>query len=635
MTAITLNLAEDSALARATASEYLLTNGLGGFSMGTLSNIHTRRYHGLLIASALPPVERVLALHSMQATLVIEGSEFPLSSQRFSQQELLHPHGSRYLCEFNQHSPTSASHTWKVDVHGLSITRTLTLEANVNRLFVDFRVQTPPGDGRPATNRTLVLRPFTPLRDFHALHHAHDGSPGMEAVNESLLHLARGTLKLAVNHSGLTFRPDAQWWNTFAYRIERERGQDWLEDVWSPGELQWRLGAQSTQDIRISFELVSPTVETGIQAQSDHHERPTTHSSRAVLRLRDAASQFIVKRTVNKHAYTSILAGYPWFSDWGRDTMISIPGLLIATGRLDEAKSALELFAHHLSPDGLVPNCFDDYDGPPHYNTVDASLWFVHAVHQYVRAVAGMKPANAPDISGLLDACRRIVSAYSRTVPSPSSFNIHLTSEGLISAGDPSTQLTWMDAKRDGEVFTPRHGKAVEINALFHNALMALAEMTQDQQEALRLREHALRTAYAFRTAFWSQEHSCLHDCLSPENEHAPTSLLRGGGRPNQIFAVSLPFSPLTNSQQKAVVQHVTERYLTPFGLRTLDPSDPQFHARYQGTPWERDSAYHQGTVWPWLIGPYCEALLRINNFATSAKTQVRALLAPLLHALD
>ena len=308
--------------------------------------------------------------------------------------------------------------------------------------------------------------------------------------------------------------------------------------------------------------------------------------------------------------------------------MISMVGLMIATRRLDEARGCLKTFAAYVDQ-GMIPNLFDDYGGPPQYNTVDASLWFLHACGEYLAASGD----HAALRSELLPACHEIVRAY-RT---GTRFGIRMDpADGLIQAGDETTQLTWMDAKRDGVVFTPRHGKAVEINALWHHGLLRLAKASETcgfaapaGQSPAELRELAARVATSFRAAFWFEQEQRLHDCLQADG--------RGGWkpvpqvRPNQIFAVSLEHSALEPAQRREVVENVRRHHVTPFGLRTLASSDPGYRGRFEGNMMSRDGAYHNGTVWPWLIGPFCEAVLRVGEFSETSRADVRRLLEPLI----
>ena len=323
-----------------------------------------------------------------------------------------------------------------------------------------------------------------------------------------------------------------------------------------------------------------------------------------------AAADFVVKRNApDGRPGTTIIAGYPWFSDWGRDTFIALPGLLLTTGRHHEAGRVLGTFAHYVS-DGMIPNRFDDYSNEPTYNTVDASLWFIQASHAYLKAT---KDRDTYD-GVLRPACEEIVDGYTRGTR----YNIRVDpADGLVSAGDETTQLTWMDAKYQGTVFTPRHGKAVEINALWYNALVHLG-----------LDDRAARVRESFVSLFWAGEGHGLTDVVT--DGEADTSL-----RPNQIFAVSLPHSPLSREQQAVVVDVVRRELLTPVGLRTLSRGGAKYEPRYTGPMFDRDRAYHNGTVWPWLIGPFLDAHLRINGRSPESVARARTWLAPLIDHLS
>ncbi|MDY7109402.1 MAG: amylo-alpha-1,6-glucosidase [Planctomycetota bacterium] len=604
--------------APALTTEWLLTDGLGGFAMGTALGANTRRYHGLLIAATNPPLGRIVALHSVIEQLVIAGETIDLSTQQFGEEGTLHPQGWRHLTEFTQgwSGPGSLSGTecvWTYDAGLLHVERRFRLLPRSAHLTYRFA-----GLDSPAL---LRVRPLTPLRDFHALLSEGDGPCEIAEGDQWSVALARGDCVLNLTMPHGTWRREPQWWRNFIYAEDRARGQDCLEDVWSPGvfelDLQPRDGGAHCLFSAHASQAPGGAVLTGA-------ERTTRLLAESPMaRLRWAAEQFIVRRSVSKAGYTSVIAGYPWFGDWGRDTMIALPGLLLCTEHFDEAKQALFMFARHLQR-GLIPNVFDDYGHGAAYNTVDASLWFVHAVREYLRASRD----EHENVAELIDACRAILLAYRNGTD----FDIHLDEDGLIAAGDEESQLTWMDAKRGGVVFTPRHGKPVEINALWHNALLSFSELTTDEREQEELRAAAKRTARAIRDRFWWEEKNCLHDVLHRTDEGwTPDGTLR----PNQIFAVSLPHSPLSRTRQRAVVRAIRDRLLTPFGLRTLDPADPDYRGRFEGDLMQRDAAYHNGTVWPWLIGPYCEAILRAGEFGDKAKNEVRQVLQPLIEEID
>lgn len=612
-----------------TGHEWLLTNGLGGYAMGTASGIPTRRYHGLLIASLAPPVDRVLGLHSIAETLSFlsaGGTEFAvdLSSYRFAS-GVIHPRGHEHLARFEKDEECS----WVWSVGGrdgvTDVRKTLAMVAGANTVRVTYSV-------RPSATVRLSLRPFVALRDHHHLVRAR-GAQGSFSVSVagSNVRTTREGRDLALSADAGVFSSAPTWWFDFAYETERDRGFDCVEDLYSPGLFEIECGPGRAT--RIVLEARMAGGEQGAPRRSRiaalmsaalGGAAPPAGERRRVERLVAAADQFVVRR--GNGDGVSVVAGYPWFTDWGRDTLISLPGLLLCTGRFDEARRVLETFARH-EQRGLVPNVFSDRTGEAEYNTVDAPLWFIHAACEYGR-VSGDRAALAPG-SVIGGACLRIAAAYR----AGTDHGIGMDRDSLIRAGDETTQLTWMDARRDGIVFTPRHGKPVEINALWHNGLLALAGAIErdDGPRAADLRELAARVASSFRAAFWDADRSLLYDVIDGGGGAAASRQIR----PNQIFAVSLPSSPLSAAQQAGVVRAVRERLLTPHGLRTLDPADPAYCARYEGVMACRDRAYHNGTAWPWLLGPFAEAVMRSEGFSSPSRAEARRLLTPLLVRLD
>ncbi len=602
-------------------TEWLLTSGLGCFAMGTPLGANTRRYHGLLVASMLPPLERVVTLHSMIEQLVTPDGVVDLSMPQFARRGESVPGGAAPECHvlrFEVEPPNRA--LWVFRVGQVTIEKELVLRSWGNVAELSYFLRHIPGP------LTLRLRPLVAMRDFHSLCRESDGPPEVELFGRNTFTLRRRAMKLTLEGLGgsnMERVGEPEWWRSLTYEEDARRGQDFQEDVFSPGFFEARI-ARGRADVVI----LRAVAENAERTWSDPPIRPSAAAhvaGRAIMpaqKLRIAAEQFIAWRLDGDTWRTTILAGFPWFSDWGRDTMISLPGLLIAAGRLEEAKSALTLFARHMHR-GLVPNRFDDYGGSPEYNTVDASLWFVHAVHALFKA----QPALVDDT--LRFACWNVVSSYR----DGSDFDIHMDDDGLIAAGSPETQITWMDARRDGIVFTPRHGKPVEIQALWHHSLRCAAELLADAPERGELEQLAERAAESIRTKFWWNERNCLHDVLAPTGTGgwAPDGRLR----PNQLFAVSLDPSPLSREQQRGVVDAARKHLLTPFGLRTLSPDHRDYIGRFEGDMRRRDQAYHNGTVWPWLIGPYCEALLRSEDFSPAAKDEVRRVIAPLIESLN
>lgn len=602
---IELNPKDPQSVERALRTEWLLTNGLGGYAMGTILGVNTRRYHGLLIGATKPPVGRIVALHSMIEQFQDGDEIIDLSTQQFGHDLTLHPGGWRQLKQVAVLPNERVE--WVYQVGRWRIAKSLSMLAGRNAAMLQYVIS----GGTSAAK--LRLRPFTPMRDFHGLLQELLPPCTAQVQADGVLQFRCDDVQLRWFGQTHNWRDDPQWWRQFAYVHDRTRGQDWREDQWSAGYIECDVARGSETRLSFALALHSHGGGTSLAGPKAPPLAPGSAGGAAERRfppmLARAADQFVVWRKVRPDWFSSIIAGYPWFGDWGRDTMIALPGLMLCTGRIEEARSTLLAFARHLH-NGLIPNVFDDYGAAAHYNSVDASLWFVHAVHEWWRAQRAERAAE------LVAACRDIVKAYR----AGSDFNIRRDDDGLITAGDETTQLTWMDAKRDGVVFTQRHGKAVEINALWFNALNCVAEMTEDESERAELRALSRQAAEAFRREFWWEERQCLYDVLG-----------RSHIRPNQVFAVSLPFSPLEKDQQRAVVKIIGDRLLTPFGLRTLDREDPEYRGRYEGNLFERDRAYHNGTVWPWLIGPYCEALLRVDDFSAAAKRKVRKIIQPLL----
>jgi predicted glycogen debranching enzyme len=549
----------------------------------------------------------------------------------------VHPGG---LSAFHSFSLAPGACLWHYVLQdvGVGVSRSLLLARGANAATIRYAV------GQVDGRAWLEVRPMVALRDFHSLMRGDEGLRARTREDGSV-EINGGAAPLVLkghredDGPAPTFVADPQWWRNFEYVKDRERGQGSNEDVFSPGVFVFECVPET--EVRVDAWVPGPEGQESpfregwlkesrsryklVRTEACSGDAAIVKAGRALMResemilpvepLVRAADQFVVKRGAAGRALTSIIAGYPWFSDWGRDTFISMRGLLLCTGRFAEALEVLQAFAG-MQRRGLIPNCFDDGSGTAQYNTVDASLWFVHAACEYLR-VSGDRAGFAT----VRQACLNVVDGYR----DGTDFGIRMDADGLIAAGGPDTQLTWMDAKRDGVVFTPRHGKPVEISALWYSGLLVLAGAIEGElpRRARELRQLAELTGRGFGAAFWNAGESCLFDVLTPA----------GGGRwasnaqvrPNQIFAVSQPFSPLTKEQRAAVVACVRERLLTPVGLRTLDRADPAYVGRYEGPLMQRDAAYHNGTVWPWLIGPYCEAVLRVGEFSEAAKREARA----------
>ncbi|AQT68590.1 putative glycogen debranching enzyme, archaeal type [Anaerohalosphaera lusitana] len=598
--------------------EWLLTNSRGGFSSGTLAGCNTRRYHALLTGTLTPPANRIVSLSNCLETIRFDGREHILSTFEFD--GAITPRGHNNLT----HIERDTGIHFVFDLDGKTVKRSIYLNPDMDQVAIVYDLSQLE---QPAE---FELRPLIALRDFHAVLREGAQFQTHWANSHLVIRDASGmTGNLVLSCENMQFDESQQWWYNFLYRKDRERGQEYLEDLWSPGVYsctQEKPGkivfwASLSKDPIVADNFVQPELEGVLDALSiKQHDILSDEAERdqTLAELHLAADQFVVERLVNDKPSITLLAGYPWFLDWGRDAFIALPGLLLSTERLDDAKNVLETFAHAVS-EGMVPNRFDDYGGEPHYNSIDASLWFVNACFEYLRAT------NDRDFfaSVLLDAVLEIVEGYRNGTR----FGIHSDEDALLCGGDEKTQLTWMDAKCGGIAFTPRYGKAVEVNALWYNALCSLAEFFRDSnQERGEFFGNLAETAGEnFESVFWNESLNCLNDCILPDGK-TDASL-----RPNQIYAVSLFFSPLDTEKQKAVVNAVERELWTPYGLRTLAPEDSRYKGTYEGDQMQRDCAYHQGTVWPHLIGPFLEAYLKVNDFSKESVETAGKYLQPLM----
>ncbi len=584
--------------------EWLLTNGTGGFASGTIAGCNTRRYHGLLVAATVPPVGRVMALSRVADSISIadQATAIELSVNYFD--KLVIPRGDRYLRRFSFDDIPR----WEYEFDGVKVVKEVLLAWGKSVVGIRYSVD-------PGPHKTVALRvqPFVALRDFHATIKRSPERVYQLSQSGSNISVALDKLRLNMRaDQGGSFESRPDWWYGHTYPTETERGQDDHEDLFTPGHYKWTVIAPQTLTLWAGLSD-SPLEVMEFETERKRHSQgmavPTMPTPKQ-QRLARAASDFLAKRKVHNSPGTTIMAGFHWFSDWGRDSMIALPGLLLSTRRFQQAGQVLSVFAGHVSQ-GMVPNYFDDYTNEPKYNTADASLWFIQAAHDYLRI-----SRDRDTFESILEpACREIVEGYRVGTR----YNIKMDeADGLITAGDPTTQLTWMDAKQGDTVFTPRHGKAVEINALWYNALMLLGET-----------DLAAKVKISFTRAFWLSAFKGLADVVLTDGSRDASC------RPNQIFAVSLLHSPLSEDQQRAVVEVVRRELLTPVGLRTLAPYEPGYRGKYSGIQFDRDQAYHNGTIWPWLIGPFLDAYLRVNNKSAASRDQARAWLTPLVKHLE
>ncbi len=593
--------------------EWLETNGLGGFASSTVSSINTRRYHGLLVAATKPPVGRMVLLSKLEETLIIDGRHHELSANRYP--GVVHPQGYQYLKEFRQ----DPFPVFVYQVEDVELEKSIFMVHGENTTVVQYAVR-----GASSVKCSLELRPLIAFRDYHNTTHANEAlNSAYEATPGSVKFTPYPSLPaLCLAHDDAEIRPAGDWYRSFEYDLERERGLDFQEDLFNPCVLVFDLNRNDRPALIASTEARSSSTADSLRRHEIDRRQALYESAPVddgfVRSLVVAADQFIVQRGTE----STLIAGYHWFSDWGRDTMIALPGLALATNRRDVAHSILVAFAKHVDR-GMLPNRFPDAGEEPEYNTVDATLWFFEAVRALVEKTGDYEFVR----DGLYPVLADIISWHERGTR----YGIRVDSDGLLCAGEPGVQLTWMDAKIGDWVVTPRHGKPVEIQALWHNALRVmerLAEKYGYDADHARYAEMAERAKRAFAPLFWNERRGCLFDVVDGGHRD-------GAIRPNQIFAVSLTHQLLSPEQAHSVVNVVQQQLLTPYGLRSLAPNDPAYRGRYQGDPYSRDSAYHQGTVWPWLLGPFLRSYLRVNNHSQTAKSQAKRWLADLKGYLE
>jgi predicted glycogen debranching enzyme len=597
----------------ATGREWLETNGIGGFASGTISGANTRRYHGLLTAATRPPLGRLVLLSKFEETLIINGKSYELSANQYP--NTIYPNGYKYLKSFR----LAPFPIWTFEVEGIEIEKIAFMIYGENSTVCRWSVvggrwsDEEKGRGTSDKGRVVLeLKPLLAFRDYHHLRHEDAEFQANFDVSENQVSIQpyAEMPKLLFTHNARNVEKTGKWYRNFEYAVERERGFDFREDLFQPFSLKFDFDEAATiitstethdlEDVLFLREREIARREDLIK-QADAKD---DFSKQLVL----AADQFIVSRGAGK----TIIAGYPWFSDWGRDTMISLGGLTLATNRPEIAKGILLEFSRHIS-EGMLPNRFPDAGEEPEYNTVDATLWYFEAIRAYAEKTADYDFVR----ENLYEKLVNIIEWHLQGTR----YNIHVDTDGLLYAGEPTVQLTWMDAKIGDLVITPRTGKPVEIQALWYNALRIMADFSQkfeDAENAGKFAAMAELTKQSFNGVFWNEAEGCLFDVV--ENGKRDTSI-----RPNQIFAVSLKNAVLEDAEKRRkVVEKVESELLTPVGLHSLSAKDAQYCPIYIGSPFHRDSAYHQGTVWAWLIGAFVDALRKVSvdKEETEAKVQ-------------
>jgi len=592
-------------------AEWLETDGLGGYASSTLSGLNTRRYHGLLVAATDPPCVRNVLLSKLEETLRIGDLEVPLSVNQYP--DSTSPEGDVHLRTFAWEPFPS----FVYEAEGVRLRKTLFLVHGEGTLVVTYTLEAAPA-GVPVR---LDVRPLLAFRDYHSLGHESGAFRQEVERGEGRLTVRpfEGLPALTFAHGRAKVHDGAYWYRRFVYQAEKQRGFDFEEDLFSPFSLEVELEEGLPVSLVVSTSGRPASEAEALRGQEFARREKVTgpKTEKGALRaFRRAADQFLVARGDG----STVIAGYPWFTDWGRDTMIALSGLTLATERPEIAKRILATFAGFVDG-GMIPNRFLDAgtNDESEYNTVDATLWFVEAVRAYHE-----KTNDEAFLRELFPTLVSIVDAH----VAGTRYGIRVDDDGLLASGAEGVQLTWMDAKVGDRVVTPRRGKPVEIQALWFNAvsfLEKLAERLGNQAAENRLKSLAERAQASFDRLYWNEEAGCLYDSIDEHGAPDPSI------RPNQIFAVSLPFPLLKGERAARLVSTVERHLLTPFGLRTLAPSDPAYEGRYEGGPAQRDGAYHQGTVWPWLIGPFVIAYLKTRTLSTTTRLRAVDFLKPLV----
>ena len=608
-------------LAVAESREWLCANGLGGFASGTVAGLPTRRYHGLLVAAVTPPVGRTVLVTGLEERVGYDGQVYELSTARWADGTVA-PQGYRLIERFHLDGTTPVWHYACADT---LIEKRVWMEPGANTTYVRYRLLRP-GAGGPVR---IELRALVNYREFHLTTRGPGWEMAVEAVDHGLRVTAyAGARPLSIQVPGAATEPAHDWYVGFRLSAEEARGLDALDDSLHAGTFVATLGPDQALAAVLSVEARPDLDGEQAWARRRAHETEVLLAWRKVQpaagpapawieRLVLAADQFVVRRPLaDDPAGLSVIAGYHWFGDWGRDTMIALPGLTLTAGRPEAARRILTTFARFVDG-GMLPNVFPDAGERPEYNTVDAALWYVEAVRAYHEATG-----DASAVRELFPALEQIVRGYA----AGTRYRIRVDpADGLVTAGEPGVQLTWMDARVGDRVVTPRIGKPVEINALWYNALVAMAGLGPALgRPSAEWETMATRAAAGF-ARFWNGAAGYCYDVIDgPEGHEAAL-------RPNQILAVSLPASALPPERQRQVVDACARHLLIGCGLRSLAPGEPGYQPHYAGGPGERDGAYHQGTAWAWLLGPFALAYERVHRDRATA----RALLEPMAQHLS
>ena len=584
--------------------EWLVANGLGGYACGTVALANTRRYHAFLMASLAPPVERTLLVAKVEVSVDYLGRRYALTSNEFAD-GTVDPRG---FADIESFAVEDGIPVWRYALADALLEQRIFMAPGANVSYLTLQLR------RASAAARIELKPLAAYRGMHA--HEQGGSPfGVEArAAGCTVRAFEGARPFHLEVDRGDFTAVNEWYWKFLHREEAARGLDALEDLFVPGVFRAEISPGMALAFTASAEQSTPAEPVKVANALLERSRVLRAALPAgapawIETLATASDQFLVRRGDAAGSF-SIIAGFPWFADWGRDTMTSLPGLATVLGRFDLAAGILRTFARFVDR-GMIPNRFPDEGTAPEYNTADATLWMFQALGDYLAA------KRDPELTReLFPVVKSIIKSHVQGTRHGIGVD---PADGLLRAGEPGIQLTWMDAKHGDQVFTPRIGKPVEINALWLNALYIaarLADRVGDTEEKRSCEALLVRAAASFRR-FWNAELNCLYDVIDVDGGSGTDA----GIRPNQLFAVSLPYTALAADEMRAVVDCCARELLTSYGLRSLSPRDPSYIGHYRGDPWQRDAAYHQGTVWAWLLGPFARAHYRTHGDALEAQS--------------
>ncbi|HOW28398.1 MAG TPA: amylo-alpha-1,6-glucosidase [Elusimicrobiota bacterium] len=588
-------------IADAVDREWIETNGRGSYAMGTVAGVNTRRYHGLLTIHLPAQNIRYQVINRLEESLLVDQQRIEISSQTYP--GVVYPQGYLHLESFR----LDPYPIWTYAFSNIRLEKIFFLRYGEDTAVIIYRQLSGP-------SITLEVRPLLSCRNHHHLmRESNRFADKVDVIPSGLRIKNPDAPDIFVNAQNSQFSAEGFWYKNQQYGWEQKRGLDFREDAYSPGIFRFSLSAGQSVSLTVSPET-RPSAEALPWAQQEKNLRLQC-IARSKVRgpladtLALAADQFLVER----NGQSGIMAGYPWFEEWGRDAMISLPGLCLATGRHEEAAKILSAFSRY-HQNGLLPNYIPETSTTPNYDAVDVSLWFVGAVQSYLKATNDLELVKT-----LSPVLHQIMDSYQHGKIS----GITMEEDGLLSASRPNTALTWMDARVANRPVTPRAGKPVELQALWYNALQFMAELDMKLQAPSNGYDKLASIARtSFNEKFWNEASGYLFDRIDGKERD-------GSIRPNALLCVSLPYEILDSNRFKAIVDKAWQDLYTTYGLRTLSPSDPAYRAQYGTTPEERDSAYHQGTVWPWLIGPFITAYVKAYGSSDPTKSQIQAFLQP------